>query len=92
MLTFLAVNRESRTDPGAEEQKHRIIEQFGLVGTCKGHLVQPPCHEHAGVQDPCVSDKPYSHCLCPQICFSKGSTEALTGTQSWLGTSSRVLT
>ena len=37
---------------------HRIIEWFGLGGTFKGHLVQPPCHEQGHLQRDQVAQRP----------------------------------
>jgi len=37
---------------------HGIIEWFGLEGTFKGHLVQPPCNERGHLQPDKVAQSP----------------------------------
>jgi len=37
---------------------HRIIECFGLEGTFRGHLTQPPCSEQGHLQPDQVAQSP----------------------------------
>ena len=42
----------------SKEKESIIIESFGLEGTFKGHLVQPPCNEQAHLQLDQVAQSP----------------------------------
>jgi len=44
-LTIFCIFSQDATLPWAKTQNHRIIGSFGLEGTPRGHLVQPPRSE-----------------------------------------------
>jgi len=63
----LVGHQQSGTNP--QSQNHRITECFGLEGTFKGHLTQPPCHEQEHLQLDLAAQSPVQPGLeCSQGC------------------------
>ena len=55
---------------------YRIIESFGLEGTFKGHLAQPPCNEQGHLQLDQVAQSPVQ----PDLeCFQGWGPHCLSG-------------
>jgi len=58
------------------QKYHRITESFGLEGTFKGHLVQPPCHEQGHLQ---LNQVPQSSVQSDLKCFQGRGLDHLAG-------------
>ena len=61
---------------GLELDNHRIIEYFGLEGTFRGHLAQPPYSEQGYFQLDQVAHSPVKAGL---KCFQEGGLHYLSG-------------
>jgi len=60
----------------SESQQDRIIECFGLEGTFRGHLAQPPCSEQGHLQLDQVAQSPVQPGL---ECFQGGGLHCFSG-------------